>query len=217
MSARTGFLLALTVASTATLLAQQSAPPPAAELARRVQTHYDTVKDFTADFTHAYKGGVFRQTLNERGKVAVKKPGRMDWTYTSPEKKRFVSDGTKLYSHVVAANSVQVYDMPQGDQASTALLFLTGKGNLTRDFRPTVPAQQPAGAWQLNLTPTTAQAEYTSLSLTVDPKTLALRSLTWVDTQGGTSTMQFANLKENVGLTDNQFTFKIPKGAEVQR
>jgi outer membrane lipoprotein carrier protein len=199
------------------LAAQAPAPPPAAELARKVQAHYDTVKDFTADFTHAYRGGVLRQTLSERGKVRIKKPGRMDWTYSAPEKKQFVSDGARLYSYVAAANSVSIYDMPQGDQASTALLFLTGKGNLTRDFRAAVPAQQPPGAWQLNLVPTTSQAEYSSLSLRVDPKTFALRGLTWLDSQGGTSTIEFSNLKENVGLTDNQFTFKIPKGAEVQQ
>lgn len=212
-----GFLLVVSIAAAAGVRAQPAAPPPALEFARRLQAHYDTVRDFTADFTHNYKGGILRQSTTERGKVRIKKPGRMDWTYTSPEKKQFVSDGSTLYSYIVADNTVMVSELPQGDQASTALLFLTGKGNLVRDFRPAVPAQQPPGAWQLNLTPASSQAEFSGLSLMVDPRTLALRGITSTDAQGGVSTFQFANLKENVGLSDNQFVFKIPKGAEVQQ
>jgi len=33
--------------------------------------------------------------------------------------------------------------------------------------------------------------------------------------QGGTSTFAFTKLKENVGLADTQFTFKIPRGVDV--
>ena len=218
MRAAAGVLVALSawlVAAGAGTGAQSTAPPPAAaEFARRLQAHYDTVRDFTADFTHQYRGGVLRQTQTERGKVRVKKPGRMDWTYTAPEKKQFVSDGRKMYSYVANDNVVRIYDLPED---STALQFLAGKGSLVRDFRAAVPAEQPAGAWQLNLTPTAVQAEYTYLTLTVDPRTLAFRGLTSTDPQGGVSTFQFTNLKENVGLTDRQFAFKIPRGAEVQQ
>jgi outer membrane lipoprotein-sorting protein len=36
-----------------------------------------------------------------------------------------------------------------------------------------------------------------------------------VDAQGGTSSIAFANLKENVGLADREFEFKIPRGVDV--
>ena len=35
------------------------------------------------------------------------------------------------------------------------------------------------------------------------------------DGQGGTSTFTFTNLKENVKLSDDKFTFSIPRGADV--
>ena len=199
------------------LAGQSPPPPPAAELARRLQAHYDTVRDFTADFTHHYRGGVLRQSLTEHGRVRIKKPGRMDWIYTSPEKKEFVSDGSKVYSYLAAENVVYVTDLPPEDQASTALLFLTGRGNLVRDFRPAVPPDQPKGAWQIDLTPKTADAQFTFLTITVDPATLALRSVSSTDAEGGISTFEFTHLRENVGLSDGQFTFKIPRGAEVRR
>jgi outer membrane lipoprotein carrier protein len=196
--------------------AQQSAPA-ASELARRIQAHYDTVRDFTAEFTHSYKGGALRQTYNERGDVRIKKPGRMYWTYIAPEKKEFVSDGSEIFSYMKADRIVYVTPVPPSDQASTAVLFLAGKGNLTRDFRASAPAKPPADAWQLDLTPKTPQSDFTSLSLVVDPKSLSLRGLTSVDGQGGTHVFTFTKLRENVGLSDNQFAFKIPKGVEVRR
>ena len=33
-------------------------PPSAAELAAALQRKYDTVRDFSADFVHTYRGGV---------------------------------------------------------------------------------------------------------------------------------------------------------------
>jgi outer membrane lipoprotein carrier protein len=206
----------LSVAGLGIVAFAAQSPPTAADLAKALQAHYDTVRDFTADFTHSYRGGVLKQTFNESGDVRVKKPGRMYWTYTAPEKKEFVSDGTKIFSYLKADKVVYVSRMPAGEEASTAVAFLGGQGNLTRDFKATVPATQPEGQWQLDLTPRTSQPDFTSLRLLVDRKSLTLRGLTSVDQQGGTSVLTFTNLHENVGLSDNQFTFKIPKGVEVR-
>ena len=73
-----------------------AADPTAPELAPALQQKYDGIKDFSADFTHAYEGGVLRKQITERGRLLVKKPGKMRWDYTAPEPKLFVSDGVKI-------------------------------------------------------------------------------------------------------------------------
>jgi outer membrane lipoprotein-sorting protein len=73
----------------------------------------------------------------------------------------------------------------------------------------------PPGSEALKLIPKTKQPDYDWLVLVVDPATLALRGLVTVDAQGGASTFVFTDLKENVGLTDDQFAFKIPRGVDV--
>lgn len=192
----------------------------AADLAQKVQSHYDGVRDFSADFTHAYEGGVLRRKTTERGTVLVRKPGRMRWAYTVPEEKLFVSDGVKMYAWVPADRQVTVSSMPQGDEASTPILFLVGRGNLARDFAvaeaPAVPGAPP-GSYALLLTPRRKTAEYDALTLVVDRTSLALRMLIARDGQGGTSTFTFTNLKENVNVPDSKFAFTIPRGAEVVR
>jgi len=205
----------------ALVLAAQAAPradDAAGELARTLQRKYETIRDFSTDFVHTYAGGVLRKSLSERGHLLVKKPGRMRWEYTSPEQKLFVSDGTKLYSYIPQDKQVIVSAVPRDDTAQTPALFLAGKGDITRDFTATivaVPAGLTPGSKALKLVPTSPQREYDWLILVVDPASYGLRGLVTVDAQGGESTFSFANLKENVGLTDNQFTFKIPRGVDV--
>ena len=186
-------------------------------LAQDLQRKYDRVTDFSADFVHSYRGGVLKQQATERGTLLVKKPGKMRWEYTAPEKKLFVSDGHKIYSYIPQDRQVVVGTMPRDDQAPTPALFLTGKGNLTRDFNAVFDkvSDAPAGSLALKLTPKRREPEYESLTLVVDPKTLGLQMLITVDAQGGRSAFTFSNLKENVGVTDNQFVFKMPRNVEV--
>src|SRR2546421_2142820 len=105
----------------------------APELAQALQKKYDGIKDFSADFVHAYEGGVLHKQLTERGRLFIKKPGKMRWEYTSPEEKLFVSDGVKMYSYLPLDKQVIVSSIPREDEATTPTLFLAGKGNLTRD------------------------------------------------------------------------------------
>jgi outer membrane lipoprotein carrier protein len=203
-------LLTLTTAS-----AQPTSP---AELAQALQKKYAGILDFSADFVHTYRGGVLKKQITEKGHLLIKKPGRMRWDYTTPEAKQFVSDGVKVYSYIPADKQVIVGSVPQDDTASTPALFLTGKGDLTRDFTASaaeVPSWAASGTRALKLVPRKPQPDYDWLILLVEPRTLALQGMITADAQGGTSTFSFANLKENVGLADKEFTFRMPRGVDV--
>jgi outer membrane lipoprotein carrier protein len=207
---------AAAVALAAGLSAQPQTPPPD-ELARRIQSRYEGIKDFSASFEQKYAGGALKKQSVERGTVQVKKPGRMRWEYVEPERKLFVSDGRRLYAHVPADKQVIVSAVPGDDQATTPVLFLAGKGNLTRDFTvaSTSVAGAPAGTVAIKLVPRRREQEYDWLALVVDAQSLALRMLVAGDSQGGTSSFTFSNMKENVGLADSLFTFRIPRGTDV--
>jgi len=193
----------------------QAAPPPAQEVAAALQKKYDTIRDFTADFVHESEGGILRKKQTERGFVQVKKPGKMRWDYKVPELKVFVSDGRRIYLHVPADNQVIVSPVPDEDQATTAVLFLVGKGNLTRDFKVSYADEAGPDTYSLRLDPKLPERDYDWLQIVVDRRTLQIRTLSAADSQGGRSTFLFSNFKENVGLPDKTFAFKIPRGADV--
>jgi outer membrane lipoprotein carrier protein len=207
-----GFVCALLAA------VPHAADTTAPELAAALQKKYDGIKDFSADFTHAYEGGVLKKQITERGHLLVKKPGKMRWDYAAPEQKQFVSDGAKMYSYLPQDKQVIVTTVPPEDEAGTPTLFLAGKGSLTRDFTPSLvdaPSGAPAGSRALKLVPKAKQHEYEWLILVVDPASLTIRGLVTTDAQGGKSSFSFTNLKENVGVTDKEFAFKIPRGVDV--
>ena len=188
------------------------------DFAQALQRKYSGVKDFSAEFTHTYRGGALKKQITEKGRMLIMKPGRMRWEYTAPEQKVFVSDGVKVYSYIPADKQVIVATVPPDGEAATPALFLAGKGDLTRDFTSSpadAPAGSPAGTLALKLVPRTPQPDYDWLVLLVEPGTLKLRGLVTSDAQGGTSTFSFTNLKENVGLADKDFAFRMPRGVDV--
>ena len=186
------------------------------QVAAALQAKYDGVRDFTADFTQQYESGILRKKSTERGKLQVKKPGKMRWDYSAPEKKLFISDGATVYLWVPADNQVTTSKVPPQDEATTSMQVLTGRGNLTRDFTVTFTDNPPAGSYGLRLQPRTKERDYDWLQLVIDRQTLQIRVLMAADRQGGQSTFSFTNFKENVGLSDKTFEFKIPRGADVR-
>ena len=192
----------------------QSRPAPDA-LARSLQQRYQGIRDFSAEFQHTYRGGVLKTQSQERGTVSVKKPSRMRWTYTAPEKKEFVSDGVKIYSYIPQDKQVIVGNVPPDSQATTPALFLAGKGDIARDFSASYAQPAIPGTVALKLTPRRNEPDYEYLVVAVDPASLQIRALTTRDHEGGESTLMFTNLKENQGISDKEFTFRIPRGVDV--
>jgi len=206
---------ALALSGLAVAVVGAQTQPSATDLVQRIQAHFDTVKDFRTDYTGTHKGGVLQQTSSTRGTLLVKKPGRMRWTCTGPDKSEVVADGTTLYTHLVADKQVFVSPLPRSAEASSAQLFLLGLGNMVRDFTAKLPENQPPSRWQVDLKPRKPDADFNTITLVVDRTTLALAGLTTTDENGGSSAFAFTHYRENVGLADADFVFKVPPGAEV--
>ncbi len=207
--------LLATVAAAVLTRSTSAQPSSAPQVAAALQAKYNQIRDFSADFTQEYESGVLKRKMTERGTVQVKKPGKMRWNYTAPEKKEFVSDGSNLYLWLPADKQVTKSAVPKQDEATTAVLFLVGKGNLTRDFNVTFLPNAPSGTHGLRLDPKLPERDYDWLQLVIDQQSLQIRTLTAADRQGGQSTFIFSNFKENIGIPDSTFAFKIPRGANV--
>lgn len=206
------------LASTVSALAAQGSSKAAQTrtpdaLARELQVRYQSIRDFSADFVQSYRAGVLKTQTQERGTMAIKKPGRMRWTYTKPERKELVSDGAKLYWYV--PEDKQVVERDVASQASTPDLFLSGRGDIARDFTASSVDTPVQGTVALKLVPRKTEPEYEYLVVAFDPGTLQIRGLLSRDHQGGESTFTFSNIKENRGLSDRDFTFRVPSGVTV--
>jgi outer membrane lipoprotein carrier protein len=184
-------------------------------LARALDARYKTIRDFSADFVQVYRGGALRTQAREQGTVRIKKPGLMRWLYEKPEKKEFVSDGHTIYSYFPADRQVMVGRVPTDLEATTPALFLAGKADIARDFVASFAPSPVEGTTGLKLTPRRPEANVDYFIVATSRPRLQILGLAARDAQGGDSTLLFLNLKENQGISDKEFAFRIPKGVDV--
>jgi len=204
------------VCALSTAGAQPIGAPPIDQLVHDLQLKYDSVRDFSADFEHRYSGGFFSVSVVEHGTVLIKKPGKMRWSYATVEEKLYVSDGETFYSYFPLDRQVIVTAVPPESRASTAALFLAGRGHLSEDFHASYEDAPPApDSWTIRLTPNVANADYEWLVVTVDRRSLSITGLSTTDFQGGLSTYVFTELVENQDLDDSLFDFTIPDNIDV--
>lgn len=205
----------MTVAITTTLLAALAAPPapasPSEALARRIEERHRRASDFTARFVQTYRSGMLRREVVERGVVSVKRPGRMLWEYKDPEKKTFVSDGKRYYFYVPADRQVIVGDQA-GDRGVAAFL-LSSQGDLLTAFETGIETA-PSGRLRLRLSPRKPDPEVERVFLEVDDEARIL-AIDVLDIQGNRSQFRFEQMRENVGLPDSLFQFRVPPGVQV--
>jgi len=186
-------------------------------LIRGLQAKYNKMSTLSADFTQIHHGRTGR-SRRESGRLLLKKPGRMRWDYTAPESKLFISDGKWIYEYVPADGYATRTRVRESDDLRAPFMFLLGRGDLRRDFRTIeFSAESPirAGNRVLRLVPKKVQ-EFRELHLEVDPASLELARLSFVDDDGSRSDFIFSNIRENIPASNAQFIFKPPAGVEVR-
>ena len=207
------FSVLVALVALAAPLAQTPQAPDA--LARAIQEKFNRIRDFKADFRQTTSGGSLGKVLRSEGTVTVKKPGRMRWVYSKPQKQEIISDGVTFWWYFPDDNEAQRSDVPRDDEATTSMQFLAGKGDITRDFVAATATSRIPGTIALRLTPRQSDSEFEHLVLALDPATLQIRALTTRDHQGGDNTIEFFKLKENTNVSDREFKFTPPRGVVV--
>ena len=100
----------------------------------------------------------------------------------------------------------------------TALDFLLGVGDLTRDFLPRNLSSEllkTSGGLVVELEPKEKLANLEFIQLEVDPENHYLKTLLLMDRQGNYRTILLKEIKYNLALDPKLFQFEIPDGMEV--
>jgi outer membrane lipoprotein carrier protein len=193
----------------------QPKPESAATIVARVQKYYDATKDLRAKFEQQLKSPS-RAPSKASGEVWLKKPGKMRWDYSKPEKKLMVSDGTTLW--VYDPEDEQAFKQDLKNNALPAQVsFLLGEGKLDKEFDASVTKVEGVGADEvaLKMVPKVGTAAYRYLVFVVDSKTGQVKQTIIYDQQGGTNRLAFAEVQQNKGVDDAKFKFSPPPGTHV--
>lgn len=189
----------------------------ASTVAERVQRRYDAVRDLRARFTQRTEsvalGSAPAAAMESSGEVVFAKPGRMRWSYESPEPSLVVSDGKTVWIHDPAAKEVQ--ELPLGPEflSGAAIQFLLGDGRLADEFE--IGARR-CGDPEVELLLTPRQdSSYERLELRADARTGEIRSTVVVDVLGNRTEVALSDVRTNTRPPAKLFRFEAPEGTRV--
>lgn len=200
------------------------------------------IYDFQGDFFQESNIASLERTQRGRGRVAVRFVPRQGhpplaqfrWEYFEPTDQEIVSDGRTMWVYLPENRQViqSDIDIVNGTDANDPLTFLTGLGNLSRDFSiGWAPENRDReGNWVLEMTPRRASPLIARMLIVVDHRAvdaftrggttggyLPLLSSTVFDPGGNSTLIKFSDIRINRGLSDADFRFIMPAGVDVVR
>jgi outer membrane lipoprotein carrier protein len=196
---------------------------------------YAGLQDVQADFSQKTTITAVNREQKGNGEVFLKRPASATamfrFNYAKP-KQQIVSNGKQVWFYLSENRQVMVSpvaDMFKGGN-SIALSYLTGLGNVSRDFTVAFAkeSQDKQGNYQLVLIPKNASPVLVKLQLTVSSEAVEqfmaegnvknifpVVSSVVHDASGNQTRIDYSRVRVNKGLDSNKFNFKIPEGVEV--
>lgn len=192
------------------------------EVVKRLQSRYERTKDLQADFTQKTTIEGFERPMTSSGKVYIKKPGRLRWTYLEPSAEDIYVDRDDVKVYVPEHKQVLVGKLTNMAASRAPLELLQGAAKLDASFdaEPTSGKGRGVGGIRLvTLVPksheTQAHGTVQKIVVEVFPKTYFIRSLSLYEVSGNVSDFEFSSLQSNIGLDDDLFVPKFPPDVEV--
>ena len=192
------------------------------KVVKTLQATYRNTKDLQADFTQQTRIEGFATPLSSRGRLYIKKPGRLRWDYREPTVEQIYVNKSQVQMYVPAHEQVLIGDLTRMTASRAPLRLLQGVAKLEEefDYAPTKVLETGAGGLPLvTLLPKTSTHEavqnVAKIVLEVQPKTYYIKTLHIHEISGNVSTFEFSNLQANTGLKDGLFEFTVPPGVEV--
>jgi outer membrane lipoprotein carrier protein len=188
------------------------------ELAGKLQESYNMTRDLSASFTQESFVKAMDMKKAGSGKLLIKKPGLLRYTYVKPEKQELLVKGEELIMYTPSTNQVIKKKLSRAVMDKTPSTFLAGLGRITDSFEPRIPKageKDAKGRYLLELIPKGEKMGVEKVTLALDPKSFEIESFSFTETSGNTNTLNLSNIKTNKGVKDGAFDFKIPKGASL--
>jgi outer membrane lipoprotein carrier protein len=205
------------------------------EVVATLEAGYADLRDLQADFSQSTTLTGFPKPQQGHGSLAWRRPNgaaaQFRFDYAAPQQV-IVSNGKQVWFYQPENRQVLVSSL-EGMFAGgngIALAYLTGLGNVAKDFNASL-AKQPQdkqGNYQLELTPKRPTATLAKLRLIIDGAAVsryqAEKSLNnsfpilasvVVDGVGNQTRIDYSRVKVNSGLSAGRFNFKVPQGVEI--
>jgi len=172
------------------------------------------MSNMEASFTHRFTAKGFKTSQTESGSVVFGALPKMRWSYTAPEKKLFVFDGTQSWFYIPADNQVTLGHV--SDARKGELPFLLLGDPAARDKHFVVKQQNRGGSVITTLQPRNARALVRNVVLSITPSTHLISRIEYTDREGNRTSFDFSGYHRRAAPAE-LFRFDAPAGVQVVR
>jgi outer membrane lipoprotein carrier protein len=179
----------------------------------KIQARYASTTNLTAKFAQTVENKTFGRTTSATGKVSLTRSGEMRWEYDAPDVKQFISDGTTLWAYEPKLKHY-FEESVNGKLLPVAVTFLTGQGDLKKDFTAVLDPKKRPGTTDLivRLTPRVPSAQIAHLWLVVDKRTFEVKESIIEEATGNENRFVFSDMQRPATFPAGHFTFTPPPG-----
>ncbi len=165
-----------------------------------------------ANFTQEVMDQNGKRIQSASGVMQFQRPGKFRWTYQKPYEQLIVGDGVKFWLYDVDLNQVTVKKLDAALGSSPAAL-LSGNNEIERDFILKESGNRDGLEW-LQATPKGQDSSFNGILMAFNVQSeLVVMELN--DMYGHKTVLRFSAMQRNPKLSEQQFKFTPPKGADV--
>lgn len=197
-----------------TAAARADADPLLETILDRIESRYDT-QGFKADFYQESTLKAMEVTDTAKGRVMVKRPGKMRWEYIEPETQTIITDGIDLWIFRPEDNQVMVGRAPEFFGGGKGAGFLSDIKILRHSFKITREVSKDPGMFKLKLVPLKESVDIAAIFLQISKETYHALFIITINAYGDETKIKMTNYNFDGPIEESLFKIKIPKGADI--
>jgi chaperone LolA len=167
-----------------------------------------------ASFTHRFTAKGFKNAQVESGSVVFGTLPAMRWSYSKPEQKLFVFDGSNSWFYVPGDKQVTVARVDDSKKRELPFLLLGDASAREKYF--SVKEQKRGNNVVTTLQSRNGTALVKSVTVTIAPSTHLIQRIEYADREGNHTSFDFSGYHRRAASAET-FQFAPPAGVQVIR
>lgn len=176
-----------------------------------LQRFYNEIRNYSASFEQVVVDENLKLLEASNGEFSIERPGKFRWHYTTPSEQLIIGDGTQVWIYDVELEQI-THRKSDAAVSQTPAMLLSGKGNLDDSFILEDAGQHDGLDW-VRMIPKSKDSGFTDIRIGFSEGKMQL--LEMKDNFGQSTRMDFKNVKENIDIPEEIFTFIPPSGVDI--
>jgi outer membrane lipoprotein carrier protein len=174
-------------------------------------------RGFSASFFQESMLKAMQISDTAEGSLIVKRPDKMRWEYTLPDKQTIITDGKSLWIYRPEDNQVMVGEAPDFFGQGKGAGFLSDIKQIRKSFNiQKIPAENK-NYHRLELTPNKPRGDLSKIILSIGKTDFQVDQVTTFNTYGDETIIVLNNYQFDLNPDDGLFKLEIPEGVDVVR